>query len=323
VWTGLGAAGVAAAGAIGGALISSDAAGRAAKTQASATGRAVDATQQQYTQTRSDLAPYRSAGEAALSRLQQLMGLSRGPGGAQTGPIARDQFDAQSYLKANPDVAQNSGYATDPYSHYVDHGMAEGRQGFKLGEFAPTSDSPLLRKFTSEDLNADPVYNSGLQFGLDEGRKAIERRANAPGGSGNDSGATLKALTRFGNDYGSQKAEGAYGRFVGNQGDIYGRLSGVAGMGAGATTVGVNAGSNTASNLASLYTGQGNAAGAATLAGANAISGGLSGAANAYGQQSMLQQLMDHQTRLAQLSGGGARSSAPDAGLMGPGARGM
>jgi hypothetical protein len=240
---------VPAAASIGGALIGADAAGSAADIQARATGQAVDETRRQYDTTRSDLAPYREAGTAALSRLRSLLNLDSGD----------------------------------------------------------TSSSPLLRKFTSADLASDVPYNAGLQFGLDEGRKAIERRAAAPGGTGYDSGATLKALTRFGTDYGTTKAEGAYGRFIGNQGDIYGRLAGVAGMGQGATNVGVGAGMNASSNLASLYSGQGNAAGAARIAQGNAIGGGISGAGNYYGQYNMLQQLM----------GGGGRALTSDPNLVG------
>lgn len=234
---------------IGGSLISAGAAGSAADTQARATGQAVDETRRQYETTRADLAPYRDAGTAALSRLRSLLNLDSGD----------------------------------------------------------TSSSPLLRRFTSADLASDVPYNAGLQFGLDEGRKAIERRANASGGTGYDSGATLKALTRFGSDYGTTKAEGAYQRFIGSQGDIYGRLSGIAGMGQGATNVGVQAGSNASSNLASLFTGQGNAAGAARIAQGNALGGGLNTMGGYWGQQNLLQQLM----------GGGGRTLTGDPNLVG------
>lgn len=232
---------------IGGSLISANAAGDAASQQAGATGRSVDETRRQYDTTRADLAPYRDAGTAALTRLRSLLNLDTGD----------------------------------------------------------TSTSPLLRKFTSADLESDVPYNAGLQFGLDEGRKAIERRAAS--GGGYDSGATLKALTRFGTDYGTTKAEGAYGRFVGNQGDIYGRLSGVAGLGAGETNVGVNAGTTTASNLANLYTGQGNAAAASTLAAGNALGGGLNTLGGYYNQANLLQQLQ----------GGGGRTLKGDPNLVG------
>lgn len=294
MWTGLGLA----AGAIGGSLISANAAGSAADTQAGATGKAVGETSRQYNQTRQDLAPYRQAGADALTRLRSLLGMDRGPSSAVSGSISPDQFDANAYLAANPDVA---GAGIDPYQHYTQYGINEGRQGYKLGDFTGDSQSsPLLRKFAQSDLAADVPYNAGLQFGLDEGRKALERRQSATGSY--DSGAALKELTRFGSDYGAGKAEGAYNRFVGNQGDVYGRLSGIAGMGQGSTNVGVNAGSNASSNLANLISGQGNAQGAAQIAGANALSGGVNTIGNYMLQQSLLKKLQ----------GGGGRETTPD-----------
>jgi hypothetical protein len=91
----------------------------------------------------------------------------------------------------------------------------------------------LLAKFSKGDLDSDVVYNTGLEFGLNEGVKGLNRRA-ASGGS-YDSGATLKALTRYANDYGTTKAEGAYNRFMNDKGTTYGFLSGQQGVGLNAT----------------------------------------------------------------------------------------
>lgn len=297
---------------VGSSLLSADSANSAADKQAGATDRAAGVTDRQYNQNRADLAPYRAAGQSALARLQTLLGL---PGGI-------DESSQEFKSIYDPMVKQFDQAHTDRFgmSIYDPRADAAGVQSVlerlktqAKDQLGPTTtstnpqDSPLLRKFTSADLNSDPVYNSGLEFGLDEGRKAIERRAAAGGSL--DSGGTLKALTRFGNDYGTTKAEGAYGRFVGNQGDVYGRLSGIAGMGQGATNVGVNAGSASSSNLANLYSGLGNAQAAAGIAGANAVSGGVSNAANYYSQQNLLQQLQ----------GGGARTTPKfDSNLIGP-----
>ena len=130
--------------------------------------------------------------------------------------------------------------------------------------------SPLLRKFTSADLASDPVYNSGLQFGMDEGRKAIEAR-NIANGSGYDSSASLRQIVRYANDYGTTKANDAYNRFVNDQANIYGRLSGAAG------------GGQVASNLGSLGLASTNAITASQAAGANARAAGIVGGANAWG----------------------------------------
>ena len=40
-----------------------------------------------------------------------------------------NSFDSAAYLAANPDVAASS-FAADPYSHYIQYGQNEGRQGF-------------------------------------------------------------------------------------------------------------------------------------------------------------------------------------------------
>lgn len=67
------AAAAAAAGAIGGALISADASKSAAHTQADASKNATAVEQAQYQQTRGDLAPYMAEGKIGLDQLNQLM----------------------------------------------------------------------------------------------------------------------------------------------------------------------------------------------------------------------------------------------------------
>jgi hypothetical protein len=287
----------------------------AADKQSAATDKALNATQQQASTARSDLAPYRSAGTAALSRLRTLAGIGT--------PDENDPryTDIKNQIIAGHDAAHQKQFGMsifDPRS-----GLSAPGEKSKFDEMVnnsaaqqyasqygnPAASTPgsgdALRKFQTSDLNADPVYQSGLQFGLGEGTKAIERRAAARGGY--DSGATLKELTRFGNDYGSQKAGESYNRFRDWQNSNFDKLSGIAGMGSGATTVGVGAGANAGSNLASLYSGQGNANAAANIAQGNAFAGGANQFANLYGQNQMLQQLQ----------GGGARTLQPNPGLTG------
>lgn len=190
----------------------------------------------------------------------------------------------------------------------------------KFGEQAPE-----LRKFGASDLAGDLVYQNGLQFGLDEGRKGIERQQQATGGL--LSGATLKALSRFGNDYATTKTTGAYGRFDSEQQQGYGRyvdkynrfnsdqdrgynryvdkynrfntdrdstfnkLSAIAGTGQTATNqVGV-AGQNYANRVSNTAEGMGNATAAAGIAGSNAISGGLRGAYDNYQTNELIKNL--------------------------------
>jgi hypothetical protein len=64
--------------------------------------------------------------------------------------------------------------------------------------------------------NYDPTKEAGYQFGLNQGLSGIDR-SMAARGMGN-SGAALKALTRFGNDYASTKYNDGYNRLMGMAG---------------------------------------------------------------------------------------------------------
>lgn len=151
----------------------------------------------------------------------------------------------------------------------------------------------LLRRFGVQDLNTDPVYQSGLQFGMNQGRDAINARATQAGNY--DSGATLKALTRFGNDYGSTKANDSYNRYTTDQSNIYSRLTGQSGSGQTAVGQNVSAGNNATNAITDLTTGAGNARAAGIVGGANAwgtAASGLSGMANNYANSQILERLL-------------------------------
>jgi len=152
----------------------------------------------------------------------------------------------------------------------------------------------LNKTFTTADFENDPVTQLSLKYGLDLGTKAIDRGAGAAGLR--NSGATLKALTRFGQDYAGSKANEAYGRFTGQQDTLYNRLAGVAGTGQNATTAGVQAGQGTASTIGNLISAGGNARGAAAIAQGNTWNNALQQGANYYGQQQTLNRLLARPT---------------------------
>lgn len=56
-----------------------------------------------------------------------------------TAPVSQNQFDADYYLKSNPDVARSQ-YAGDPYQHYIDSGFREGRAPNATGPGLMTAD---------------------------------------------------------------------------------------------------------------------------------------------------------------------------------------
>jgi hypothetical protein len=119
----------------------------------------------------------------------------------------------------------------------------------------------------------------GYAFRMAEGQKALERSAAARGGL--NSGATLKALNRYGQDFASNEYQNAYNRFNSDRDRRFGRLSHIAGLGFNATANVGSAGQNYANQYGANVTGAANAAGAAEMAKANAWSGAISGVTGA------------------------------------------
>lgn len=179
---------------------------------------------------------------------------------------------------------------------------------------SPSDFGSLSRNFTMADRDADPVYQSGLQFGLAQGVQGLERQAAASGSQ--LSGATLKALARYGNDYGTTKAQGAYERFNNNQTTQYNRLAGISGTGqqqvnqigaAGqsyANSVGANT-MNTANNIANNTIGAGNARAGSYMATANSFNNAIGTGINAWQQNKYLNNMNNLYT------GSGTQAPAP------------
>lgn len=110
--------------------------------------------------------------------------------------------------------------------------------------------------FGGKGFEADPGY----QFRMSEGMKAINSNAAARGGV--NSGATLKALARYGQDFATNEYNNVYNR-------QYNRLSSLAGLGQGANQQVSNAGTNYANAVSGNQIGVGNAIGAANIGMAN------------------------------------------------------
>lgn len=216
---------------------------------------------EQYNQTRTDQAPFRQVGLEATNRLATLMGIARpvasggGGGGGSfgvAGAIRNALINSNSF---NGEVGVGGGDPSDP------------------------SFGSLTRQFTQADMNADPVYQNGLQFGLDQGVQGINRQAAAGGNF--LSGATLKALTRFGNDYGSTKANESYNRFNNDQNSQYNRYAGLSGSGMQATNQVGAAGQNMTNGMSNALGTYGTGAANNSINAGNARASGYVGQANA------------------------------------------
>jgi hypothetical protein len=138
------------------------------------------------------------------------------------------------------------------------------------------------RDFTLADFQKDPGY----QFRMDEGRGALEGSAAARGGL--LTGGTLKALSRYGQDYASGEYTNAYNRFNADRTQRFNRLSGLAGTAQTATRDVAQQGT-AATSAANEYGAQAaNARGSQYVGAANAVNQGASSLANFYSQQAMI-----------------------------------
>ena len=143
----------------------------------------------------------------------------------------------------------------------------------------------LMNPYSPENLQSDPGY----QFGMAEGEKAINRNMKARGMY--NSGAALKAINRFGQDYAGTKYNEAFNRDQVSKNAIYNMLAGQSGMG-----------QSTASQVASMGMQNANQIGNYMLQGGNARAAGIVGGANS--MIGALDDISSHQ-RMLQLLGGG------------------
>jgi len=257
---------------IGGA-VASRGASKAADAQTQAAQTASDTELAMFNQNREDYAPWREAGVGALGQLASGLGI-RG----------KETFDEQAYLAARPDAAawlEQKRQEGDPQTAY-DHYVADGsRQPGVFGESSPGF-GEFNRDFSLADFQADPGY----QFRQSEGQRMLE--GSAAGRGGLLSGATLKALSKYGQDLASQEYGSAYNRYNADLDRRFNRLSGIAGTGQTATRDVAQLGSQTAQSIGQNQIGAGNARASGYVGQANAIGG----AVNSAGQYMQLRDLM-------------------------------
>lgn len=274
--------------AIGGAVIAADAAGNAADKQAGAAQSSNAVSRRVYDQQTQMLDPFYATGSAANNRLQQLLGLTPAYDSAAADDIYNqllDQADASYRQQYGHGLSNAPGYAQEEIGRWKDELR---RQAIQQAKSRPSTASQaegfgsLLKPFTGEDLASDPGY----QFRQSEGQKGVERSAASRGGL--FSGAAGKALTRFNQDYSANEFQNAFNRDAATKNSIYGMLSGTSGSGQNAAVQQGAAGQNYANSYANNTMGAANAQGAAGIAQANAIGGGINDAFNYYNQTNAL-----------------------------------
>jgi len=177
-------------------------------------------------------------------------------------------------------------------------------------------------EYQAPQFNYDQYQDPGTQYRMQMGQQAVQ--SGAAGQGAGLSGATLKALAKFGQNLGSQEYGAAYGRFnqdrgaglagyqtnLGRANDIWGQSKDIYGMGAeqaqrrygraadlgqmGQTAAGnmSDLASNYGSNLAGLYGTQGQIKAGGRIASANSLQQGIGGMANTGMDYLTLQSLM-------------------------------
>lgn len=253
-------------------LIGADAAGDAADAQAAA-ARDTNATNKYIFDKQVELQqPFRDAGVVANNRLMQLMGL-----------------DLPQKTEADWRAELLSDYTTNtprgnlwtigaPRSTVDETGLAAAIREKMAAQNVekPADYGSLMQTFDASKMYDDPGY----QFRLNEGMKGLENSAVARGGL--LSGAAMKAIQKYGQEYASGEYQNAFNRFNANQTNQYNRLAGLVNSGMGATNQIGNAAAQYGQNVANTNAALGNAQAAGAIGQANAITGGISQGINAY-----------------------------------------
>jgi hypothetical protein len=230
-----------------------------------------------------------------------------------TGPTTEVDYEgldaaiAKYYEEQN---AQNAAAQADPTYGSLLRAYRDG------AEF----DSGPAFSFTGKDLASDPGY----KFGLDQGTQGIERGQAARGNF--LSGAAMKELTRFNEDYAGTKFDNAFSRNLSSYSTnlnrrqnewntnragynqdrqtIYNFLTGQSQIGQNSAAQVGAAGNQTANNVANNITSAGNAQAAGQVAGSNALVSGLNGVANSFNSSNNLNSAAGWNNLLASQGGG-------------------
>lgn len=261
---------------IGSALIGGAASGAAADKQAGAANAANQLADKQYTQTTNNLAPFLGAGTAGLDKLSYLLGLPGSePGGRVINGATYQNIDQvrdifrQDYINKLGGRGEVDEAALNAAVDKVWRGATPANQ-------TPTDPAfgSLLKPFGLEDFQASPAY----QFNLEEGRKALDKAAASRGRY--YAPATLQDIAKFSQGLASNEFQNAFSNYNTSMGNIYSRLSNVAGAGQNAAVQQGGFGANYANNAGQNMIGAGNAQAAGLVGGANALTSGVGQYAN-------------------------------------------
>jgi len=156
------------------------------------------------------------------------------------------------------------------------------------------------RALSVGDVQNEPGYQFGMQQGLTGTARQLAKM------QGRNGGATLKALTRFGTDYGATKYNDAWNRANADRGFRYNALANLSGTGQQAVNQITSTGMNAANNAGNLTTSGGAARAAGLVGSANAIGNGITGAGNSLLQYQMFNKLFPNDGTAGNIAKGNA-----------------
>jgi hypothetical protein len=209
-------------------------------------------------------------------------------GGAISANAASNAADQQAQSAQDAQNIQQGMY-NDTVSReqpFVQSGQeAQGQLNYLLGIGTPGQNGEvsssqyggfgsLNAPFTADTFKQ---YAPAYQFQLQQGGQGVLNGDASAVGAG--SGAALKDLTSFNQNFANTSFNNAFNQYQTQQGNIFSRLAGIAQQGQAAASNSATGGSNYSASIGQSATNVGTALAGGTIGSANAITGALNSAA--------------------------------------------
>lgn len=147
---------------------------------------------------------------------------------------------------------------------------------YPVGDYYGDPNDPAYGSFT-QPFDVEQFYNyadPGYAFELQQGTQALQNSAAAQ--SGALSGAALKDLLGYSQNFARTGYNDAFNRYQTQQGNIFSRLASIAQLGQNAAAGVGSTGANIAGNAGQAISNAGGAAGAGIVGAGNSLGSGLS-----------------------------------------------